>query len=121
MGLPSWEAIFTFLGGVVVATIAAFGMRPKNVAEADKANAEGEASLSNATITWAKELRADLRERLDDMRRDYDGQLAKMTARLTELDAENRLYRKYNHMLIVQIKDAGLIPVPPPTLGPDDD
>ena len=104
----------------MVATIAALSMRSKTVAEADKANAEGEASLSNATISWAKELKSDLKERLDDMRRDYDEQLAKMTARLTELDAENRLYRKYNHMLIVQIKDAGLVPVPPPTLGADD-
>jgi hypothetical protein len=114
MTLPSWEALLTFLSGVIVATIVALGARTKNTAEASKASSEGEASLSEATLRWAKDLRADLRERIEDLRTDYDKKIEAMQDRLSELEAENRLYRRYNGLLIGQIKEAGLIPIPPP-------
>ena len=119
MVLPSWEALLTFMSGVIVAAIAALGMRGKNNAEASKASSEAEASLSQATLSWARDLRTDLRERIEELKEEYDKKLAKMQDKLSELEAENRLYRRYNNMLIVQIKKAGLIPIPPPSIPED--
>jgi chromosome segregation ATPase len=116
MILPSGEAVLTFLSGVVIAAIAALSIRSKTVAEASKASSEAEASLSRATLEWAQALKADLKERISELRAEYDEKLEKLQTRLTELDAENRLYRRYNGMLIGQIKEAGMIPVPPPIL-----
>lgn len=115
MGLPSWEALLTFLSGVIVAAIAALGLRSKNSAEASKASSEAEASLSKATLDWAKALKADLSDRLEELRTEYDDKLEKLQSRLAHLEAENRLYRRYNGMLIGQIRNAGLVPVPPPS------
>lgn len=119
MALPSWESVLTFLSGVTIAIVTVLAARRKNDAEASKASSEAEASLSQATLQWAKDLRADLKSRIDELKGEYDEKLEKMQTKLSELEAENRLYRRYNGMLIGQIKKAGLVPLPPPEILED--
>jgi hypothetical protein len=120
--MPDWlEGLITFLGGSVVALIGAFSLRGRNTADAKKLASEGEATLSQATMAWAKEIRESLNAQVAKLTHDYDAQIRHLNAKLdamagrvTVLETENRLYREYTGLLINQIKGAGLIPIPQP-------
>jgi hypothetical protein len=121
--MPDWaQSLLTFLSGsAVVAIIGAISLRGKNIADAKRADCEGEATLSQATLAWAREVRESLNAQIAKVSSDYDLQIRNlnlkldaMAGRITVLETENRLYREYTSMLITQIKGAGLVPVPQP-------
>jgi hypothetical protein len=125
MNFLSPESLLTFLGGVIAALITVFATRGKSLAEAGKATSEGEATLSQATMAWATQIKATLEERIATVTTDYTRQisglqveygerLSNMSARITALETENRLYRQYTGLLIGQIREAGMVPVSQP-------
>lgn len=125
MGLPSWEAILVFIGGVIATLLTISARRGGEQAEARRADKEGEASLSEATIAWAKHLQETLNQQIKDLRSDYEGKQVTMQERLVSLESELRIYQAHNRLLITQIIQAGMLPVDPPPLRdlhrPDDE
>lgn len=116
MGLPSWEAVLVFLGGVIATLLGINARRSGVQAEARKADKEGEASLSEATIAWAKHLQETLNQQIKDLRSDYESKQVTMQERLVSLESELRIYQAHNRLLITQIIKAGMLPVDPPAL-----
>ena len=120
--MPDWvESLLTLVGGAAIALIGAFSLRGKNTADAKRAASEGEATLSQATMAWAKQIKDSLESQMTKLTTDYDGRIRGLTAkvdsmatRITVLETENRLYREYTGLLITQIKGAGLVPIPQP-------
>lgn len=111
MGWPSWEAVLVFIGGVITTLLTVTARRGSDRAGARKADKEGEASLSEATIAWAKHLQETLNQQIRDLRIDYEDEQGKMQDRLVKLESELRAYRAHNRLLITQVVGAGLIPV----------
>jgi hypothetical protein len=119
MGWPSWEAMLVFAGGVITTLLTVGARRGGDIAGARKADKEGEASLSTATIAWAKHLQETLNSQIKQLREEYEQKQGEMQERLLKLEAENRIYRAHNRVLIIQLVQAGITPADLP--HPEDD
>jgi len=110
-----YTVALTFIGGVVAAAIGALAMRPLRRAQAHKNSREGEATLSEATLKWAQDIRAEF----EVYKAETTAKLDAMTDKLAILQVENEIYRKHNALLTDQLLDAGLNPVPRPQYPKD--
>lgn len=118
MGWSDLGAILTFAGVILTTIITTLAVRGKNSSEARKNDAEGEASLSKATMDFANQIKKNLEDQIASMRVDNDRKLDNLRERVISLEAENRIYRMHNAMLIEQLVGAGIRPVDPPSPSP---
>lgn len=114
MTIPSWDAILTFLGGVVVTVITATASRPLRRSQATNNEREGEASLAQATMEWARHLEETLSKRITDLQAEYGKRFEDMSIRMHALEIENDVYRRHNALLTGQLVEAGIPPAPMP-------
>lgn len=114
MNLPSWDAVLTFFGGVFVTVITATASRPLRRAQAKQNDREGEASLAQATMEWARHLEETLSRRIANLQEDYGKKFDAMSERMETLEVENDMYRRHNTLLTGQLVEAGISPVPMP-------
>lgn len=85
----------------------------KEMKEAGKVAAEGEATLASVTLEWAKSLKGEtdtLKAEVSELRKE----LSALRDDLSGVRQENRLLRKHNEMLSAQVMDLGGKPLPMP-------
>jgi hypothetical protein len=108
--------------GIIIACIALAGTiyggwntRRRTHAEAVRAHAEAEATVAEMATSFA----AALRKEIDAVKLSHRSDIAELTARITDLEDRNFMYRKYIGMLISQLQGANIVPVEPPEPWPD--
>lgn len=77
-----------------------------DLASARRNDQEGEASLAQVTLSWAKQLR--------DQMRDLQGEVDGLRSRVSDLERENSLLRRHNEQLVDQVIGLGGVPVDMP-------
>lgn len=117
---PDWNAVLTFIGGVIVTIIGATASRPLRKAQAKSSDREGEASLAHATMEWAKHLEETLSGQIAKLEADYAKRFSDMSDRMASLETENDVYRRHNGLLTGQLVEAGIAPavMPAPRFRP---
>jgi chromosome segregation ATPase len=107
---------------IVVSIVALLGTiagvlanRSRSSAEARKAHAEAESTISQMAVSFAEGLRREMAE----LRSQHRNEMADLTTRVQELEERNFMYRRYIQMLISQLQGADIVPVKPPEPWPD--
>ena len=78
----------------------------KDISIARRNHVEGEASLAQVTLQWARELR--------DQVAGYESEVRGLREQVTNLERENTLLRRHNEQLVAQIVGLGFVPVDMP-------
>lgn len=109
-----WTTVATFFGGVIVTLITAVSRRGVRRAEVEHQEKEGEASLSEATLAWARHLEESLTRQIETMKAESGIRIEALTNRVATLEAENDMYRRHVVLLMRQLAEAGIPPHPSP-------
>ena len=105
--------ITAFVGPVVLILIKWARDKRKDQAVAEKdfqvaktASNQGDASLVEVILQWAKDLREDIKE--------LRSEVVQLNVMITALQSENRLLRHHNILLTAQVIRLGAVPQPMP-------
>lgn len=102
------------MSGIVITVLTATFARPLRKAQAKHEHKEGEATLSEATLAWARHLEETLSKQIAQMKQDYNKRIDEMARRITALEVENDAYKRHNTALASQLIEAGISPLPGP-------
>lgn len=126
-------ALWAALAAIATAIIGFFGGRRVNLADAKASEAEAKSSaaktdatavevslqLVNAVRMELNQATVKYEKQLHDMADRHDEAMTNLSRKVSQLEAANVWYRRYNQKLIVQLHENGIVPVFPEEPAPE--